>query len=138
MTQPNVMQMNALSVVQAAYKNFAAGDIEALLEQMDQSIHWQLPRVEGARITGTRTGRDAVRRFFGELAEDQESVVFEPREFVADGDRVVTLGHYIWKIRATGKQFESDFAHVFTVRDGRVDSFTEFFDTAASEQAYKA
>jgi ketosteroid isomerase-like protein len=137
MTQPNVAQMNALSVVQAGYNNFAAGDVEALLDKMDDAVQWALPRIAGVRVSGTRSGRNAVRGFFRELDEDQQSVIFEPREFITEGDRVVTLGHYVWKVRATGKQYEGDFAHVFTVRDGRITRFTEFGDTAAVEEAYR-
>jgi len=47
---------------------------------------------------------------------------FEPKEFIATGDKVVALGHY----RAPTpikKSFDSDFAMVFTLRNGKVTRF---------------
>ena len=51
--------------------------------------------------------------------------------FVAQGDKVVTLGHYLWRVKATDGEWESDFAHLFSVRDGRVTRFQEFTDADA-------
>ena len=60
---------------------------------------------------------------------------FEPKEFVATGDKVVALGHY----KATTpikKGFASDFAMVFTFREGKVTRFQEFCDSSAINAAY--
>src|SRR5690242_8698790 len=116
---------NSLSVVEQAYANFKRGDIVALLAQMDQSIDWQLPDIPSARIGGRREGLERVREFFTVLGSDQDVVTFEPRQFVAQGNTVVALGDYEWRVKATGKSFKSDFAHVFTVRDGKVTRFQE-------------
>ena len=40
-----------------------------------------------------------------------------PREFIAQGDKVVVLGHGAWTTRDTGRDFESDWVHVFTVEN---------------------
>lgn len=58
--------------------------------------------------------------------------------FLAQGDKVVTLGHYLWRVKATEGEWESDFAHLFTVRDGRVTRFQEFTDTGALSHALGA
>jgi hypothetical protein len=60
---------------------------------------------------------------------------FEPKEFVATGDKVVTLGHYAGTTPAK-KGFDSDFAMVFTLRNGKVTHFQEFCDSAAINAAY--
>lgn len=41
------------------------------------------------------------------------------------------IGHYGITARTTGKHFESDWVHVFTIEDGRCLMFQEFTDTAA-------
>jgi ketosteroid isomerase-like protein len=68
---------------------------------------------------------------------NQETLEFEPREFIAQGDKVVSLGHYRWRVKTTGREFSSDFAHVFTVRDGKIVSFQEYTDTASAARAYQ-
>jgi ketosteroid isomerase-like protein len=74
--------------------------------------------------------------FFSMLAQDQEALVFEPTRFVAEGDLVVALGHYQWRVKATGREIASEFAHVFTVKNNRIVRFQEFMDTAAFVAGY--
>ena len=62
--------------------------------------------------------------------------MFEPTRFVGEGDLVVALGHYRWRVKATGREIASEFAHEFTVRDGRIVRFQEFMDTAAFVAGY--
>jgi ketosteroid isomerase-like protein len=56
---------------------------------------------------------------------------------IQDFDKLVALGHYAWHIKSTDREWESDSAHVFTVRDGRVTGFQEYTDTAALADAYR-
>jgi hypothetical protein len=122
------------AIVQQAYTNFKTGDIPGLLDLLSDEVTWELPEIEGVAITGKR---DGVKEFFATLARDQEVVEFEPREFVAQGDRVVSLGDYKWRVKDTDREFASDFAHVFTIRDGKVTGFREYFDSAAVAAAYR-
>jgi uncharacterized protein len=128
---------NSIGVVEEAYNNFKRGDVGALLAQMDASIEWHVPDVPSARFGGRRQGQERVREFFTILGTDQDVVTFEPRQFFAQGDTVVALGNYEWRVKATGKSFRSDFAHVFTVRDGKVTRFQEYTDSAAASEAYR-
>lgn len=125
------------AVAQQAYENFKTGNIPALLDQLSDAVTWELPEIEGVPIAGKRTGRDEVGEFFAAVARDQEVIEFEPREFVAQGDKVVSLGHYHWRVRATGREFASEFVHVFTIRDGKVTGFREHFDSAVVAAAYR-
>ena len=49
----------------------------------------------------------------------------------------MALGDYAWRVKSTGREYESDFVHVFTVRDEKVARFQEFMDTAAVSAAYR-
>lgn len=125
------------ATVQQSYHNFKTGNIQALLDQMSEDVTWQLPEIEFVPLAGKRDGRYAVREFFAMVARDQEVLEFEPREFVAQGDKVVSLGHYKWRVKDTGREFASDFVHIFTVRDGKIVAFREHFDTAVVAVAYQ-
>lgn len=131
MSQENIL------VVEKAYNNFKSGDIKSLLETLAEDVQWELPSMENVPFSGKRAGREQVRQFFATLAELQESLQFEPREFIADRDKVVSLGYYRWRVKSTDKTFECPFAHVFTIRDGKVVRFQEFMDTAVAAGAYK-
>ena len=53
-----------------------------------------------------------------------------------DGDDVVVPGHVTLRVKTTGKMCETDFVHWFTVRDGKLTSWRDYFDTYALAQAY--
>ena len=129
-------QENA-ATVQQAYHNFKTGNIQGLLDQMSDNVTWELPEIEGVPLAGKRIGRDGVKDFFATLARDQDVLEFEPLESLAQGDKVISLGHYKWRVKDTGREYASDFVHVFTVRDGKITGFREHFDTAVVAAAYQ-
>lgn len=124
-------------VVQQAYQNFKTGDIKALIGLMTEDVSWQLPETENVPFAGKRRGQGEVGQFFATLADVQDVVRFEPQEFIAQGDKVIALGQYTWRVKVSGREYGSDWAHVFTIRDGKISGFNEYMDTAAATNAYK-
>ena len=127
-----------VKVVQDAYAAFKAGDITTLVSLMADDVSWYLPGPKDILpFVGQRRGREQVREFFASVAEHQEAEQFDPREFVSQGDHVVASGQYRWRVKGTGQSFRSDFAHFFTIRNGKISNFHEYFDTHASVTAYR-
>jgi uncharacterized protein len=127
-----------VKVVQDAYAAFQRGDIPGLLNSLADNIVWTIPGPKELPFVGQRTGRDQVAQFFAILAQHQEPEQFEPRTYVAQGDTVVALGRFRWRVKSNGNSAESDFAHVFTIRNGKVATFNEYTDTHAIAVAYSA
>ena len=126
-----------IELIRQAYDAFINGDSERLLSYMAQDIAWEIPDVSGVPFAGKRQGRDNVAEFFQMVAAAQQLRDFRPAEFIAQGDRVVALGHYEWTVRATGSDWGSDWVHIFTVRDGKVTAFKEHMDTHRVVEAYQ-
>jgi ketosteroid isomerase-like protein len=124
-------------LVQDAYAAFGRNDIPTILSYLADDIVWV--GVYGAAshvpTSGERRGKAAVDEFFKQVAEHVKFDQFEPREFLATGDKVVVLGHYA-ATTPVKKSFKSDFAMVFTLRNGKVIRFQEFCDSAAVNDAY--
>jgi ketosteroid isomerase-like protein len=131
------MSQDNAKLVQQAYQHFKQGNIPAVLELMAENVEWHTPEIENISFSGTRVGRAKVGEFFSLLAQHQDALQFEPQQFVAQDDKVVALGQYEWKIKKTGRTYKSPFAHVFTIREGRVTGFHEYLDTARAAAAYK-
>jgi uncharacterized protein len=91
-------------------------------------------RLAGA---GTYNGKQAVLAWFGTLAENLEFQVFEPREFIAQGDKVVSLLYAEAVTRRNGRKIVNHEAHVWTFRDGNVVRIQFYQDTAAIVAAYR-
>ena len=130
-------EQDNVAVVRRAYEQFKGGDIKGILGSLTDEVDWRLPDIKGASFSGARRGRESVGGFFSQLAESQDSLSFEPREFVAQGDKVVALGTYRWRVKKTGREYGGDWAHVFTVREGRIEGFHEFMDSAQAESAFR-
>ena len=126
-----------VSLVQQIYSDFKSGNIEGLLAKLDPNIAWELPEIQNVPFAGKRNGRDAVADFFSLVNSSQEALRFDAMGFVAQGDRVVSLGTYEWRVYETGRTFTANFAHVFTIQNGAVTDFTEYTDTALAEHAYQ-
>ena len=120
-----------LSVIRQGYEAFGRGDMDAMLQSFDEQITWVTPGPPDLATSGKRTGRQEVAGFFASVNQLFDIQRFEPREFIARGDLVVVLGSETAAARSTGKVIELDWVHVFTMRNGKVTAFQEFFDTAA-------
>jgi len=127
-----------LDVVRQGYEAFGRGDINALLESLDEHVHWKTPGPPELATSGNRTGRQEVAGFFASVNQLFDIQRFEPREFIARGDLVVVLGSETAVARSTGKVIDLDWVHVFTLQNGKVAAFQEFFDTAAVVAALSA
>lgn len=124
-------------LVESGYDFFGKGDVEGLLKLFTDDIKWTVPEIENAPFAGSRSGKSDVGKFFQQLSEAEDISEFVPKEFVAQGDKVVVLGRSKATARATGKTYETDWVHVFTLRDGKVAEFHEFFDNAAANKAFQ-
>ena len=56
---------------------------------------------------------------------------FEPKEFLAVDDKVIVLGDDTGRVKATGTVVDTEWAHVMTIRNGKVVRFHEYEDTSA-------
>ncbi len=127
-----------VGVVQQGYEALGRGDIPALLDLMADDVEWTLQGPSVIPWAGTRRGREGVAEFFSLLGETLEFEQFEPREFVAQGDTVVVLGYERSLVKPTGRTFEQEWAHVYTLKDGKIAKARFIEDTAAQVVAFDA
>ncbi|HEY2904798.1 MAG TPA: nuclear transport factor 2 family protein [Vicinamibacterales bacterium] len=115
----------------------ARQDFPAIIDRLDDSIVWKGVYGAGPHVptSGERHGKNQVAEFFKQVAANANFSRFEPKDFIATGDKVVALGHYT-ATTPLGKKFDSDFAMVFTFRSGKIVEFQEFMNSAALDAAY--
>lgn len=126
-----------IKLVQQAYDDYARGDLDHLLSCMTPHIEWEIPTVPSLAFTGKRRGHEEVAEYFRLANEQQALRQFTPKEFIAEGDKVVVLGFGAWTAKDTGRDFESDWVHVFTVKDGQIAAFREFMDAHLAVEAFE-
>lgn len=123
---------------QELYGAFGRGDIATLLEAMTEDVIFQAPGAADLPWSGVSEGKAAVQEWFGRLAQSIEFQVFEPREFIAQGERVVAFVYTEIVTRHNGRKAINPEAHSWTFRDGKVVKFQVYHDTAVIEAAYRA
>lgn len=123
-----------LEATKAAYAAFGRGDIPAVLQDLADNVEWISPGE--SPISGTIRGKAAVQEWFGKLNETMEFQIFDPHDFIAQGDKVVVLVHSeTTTVRSTGKKLVTDLAHVHTREKGKLVRFQEYSDTLAFAHA---
>ena len=114
------------------YAKLAAGDAPSALGLMAPDIEWITMwhyKVEGR-------GPDRVAEgLFKPLMAEWTSFSLVPTEFITAGETVVSLGDFKGVHGATGKTSKARYAHVWTVKDGKITRFRQYIDTLAVAEA---
>jgi ketosteroid isomerase-like protein len=130
-------EQDNIALVRQGYEAYTKGDLQRLLSLFSRDIDWDMPSIEGVPFTGKRHGIDAVAECFRLMADSQEAREFKPDEFIGQDDKVLVLGHCTFAVKSTGREFSSDFCHVFRIAGGKVASFKEYDDSYAAAKAYQ-
>ena len=80
---------------------------------------------------GIHNGRKGAAEFFMAVGESLEPQQFELRDYIVQGNKVVVLGYQRGKAKPTGRQYEIEFVHLWSLRGGRFTEFRVFNDTGA-------
>ena len=121
-----------VAIIERFYECIEAGDIDGLVTCLADDCEGQhagLPEL--IPWAGTYRGHAGIIEFFGLLDQQLEPVSSEPPKFIAQGDTVIVLGRDKNLVKETGNTYEADWAHVFTLRDGKIADVRELTDTAS-------
>jgi hypothetical protein len=123
-----------VQIVKDAFAAIGRGDMQGLLALSAEDIEWIIPG-EDWPLAGTRRGHAGLADLFQTQSESMETTFMEPREFVAQGDRVFVVGFARGRVKATNKTWEDDWVFAITVRNGKLTSIREYVDTQALARA---
>ena len=126
---------NPAEVVRSFYDKLKVGDAPGALSLMAHDIEWIT--MWHYKVIGRGPERVA-EGLFKPLMAEWSSFALEPTEFIVDGDTVVSLGRFTGVHGSTGKQVEAGYAHVWTVKDGKIARFRQYIDTLAIAKARRS
>jgi uncharacterized protein len=116
----------ALDVVQQVYAAFGRRDMPALLKLVADEVDWKEVCPASSPSSGLRRNPGEVGEYFAAVAQANDISVFEPREFIEAGENVTTLGYMEGSARDTKQKFQTEWAQIFTVRNGKITRFRMF------------
>ena len=125
-----------VQIVKDFFAAMGGSDRQGLLALAAEDIEWIIPG-EDWPLAGTHRGHAGLADLLKTASESIETST-EPREFVAQGDRVLVAGFAKGTIKATNKTFEDDWIFAITVQDGKLTNIREYVDTQALARAARA
>jgi len=130
------MSKETVNVVKNIYKAFGEGDFPAVFDLFDPAIEWisaeNSPAAKGSPYHGVSEVREGV---FMLIVAGFDGFAIRVDELLDAGDKVVMLGYYLGARKATGKQFQAQVAHIWTIAAGKAVKFQQYTDTYQLAQA---
>ncbi len=124
-------------IVQLLYSAFAKRDVNAIVELLSSDVEWGEPENPFNPAGGTRYGHQGFLEWVNIGRQAEEILELEPLKVLTDNDSVAVVGYTKCLAIRTGKTYESDFVHLFTLKDGLITRFQEFFDTYIAGEAFR-
>ncbi|MBL0123049.1 MAG: nuclear transport factor 2 family protein [Betaproteobacteria bacterium] len=132
----NKADLSAREIVTSFYAAIARGDVEAIFAVLHPNLDWT--EAEGIpNASGTwRSRKEVVDKLLIRSEEDWVEFSATPLALSSD-DRVVALGVYAGTAKSTGRSMQAEFAHLWSVRDGRLASFKMYADKLLIDRAMR-
>ncbi|NIE84936.1 MULTISPECIES: nuclear transport factor 2 family protein [Burkholderia] len=122
----------AVEIVQNFYAALERGDAPQALALMADDIEWTTMWHYQVKERGPQAVAEGL---LAPLMAEWSSFRIAPTEFVSEGETVVSIGRFVGTHGATGKTADAGYAHVWTVRSGRIARFRQYIDTKAVADA---
>src|SRR5262245_59417581 len=126
-----------LEIVCTLYACFGRGDLAGLMALLHDDVDWVWNGPAVIPYAGARRGHSGVGALLRSLSDSLAIEELAPRRFLAKADTVVVVGDERARVTATARSFATSWAHVWTVRAGKIASVRCFADTAAIAAAFQ-
>jgi ketosteroid isomerase-like protein len=123
-------------IIEDIYKNYATGNMAAVLSCFDNDIIWERPGAPFIPFAGIFKGIKEVTKMFAIQATTLSISKFLPEKICTNEDTVVVLGHDEADVISTGKSYSIRWAQVFTLKDGKIIHVQVYLDTKTVADAF--
>lgn len=130
------MSRRNIDATAAIYAAIPAGDLDGALVHLDPEIRITYYGTPAIPYAGDYRGIDEALTFFSRVGTAIEIVEMQAWKFIAEGDDLAAWGRQRFRRRDTGREWESEFAHIITLRDGRWLHFRDFMNSALTHLAF--
>lgn len=126
-----LLNTDNISVVSSLYTNFGKGDVPAVLAALDEKVVWNEAEGNALADRNPYIGPDAVLNgVFTRVLEGfpnftLNNIVLHNME----NNQVLATLRYNGTNKSTGKELNSQAAHLWTLKDGKIIAFQQYVDT---------
>ncbi len=126
------VETNVITVL-AVYEAFGRGDVRAITDRLTDDVHWVAHLDPVVSWSGDYSTKDRVPEFFSAIFQSVDVEAFEPQEWIAQNDTVVSVGVFACRVHATGKHARTRFVFLWKLRDGVIHSYEQFHEPAVAD-----
>jgi ketosteroid isomerase-like protein len=119
-----------VKTIQEIYAAFSRGDVAFIVTRLTDDIRWVNHFDSIVPWGGDFSGIERIPAFFEAIFQSVDVEIFEPSEWIADGDAVVSLGEFGCRVRATGKRARTRWVFIWKFRDAKIFSYEQFHHPA--------
>lgn len=124
------MSASNVTAIKRIYDAFQAGDIATAIDGMDPGIVWNeaddFPYSDRNPYVGPQAILEGV---FGRIGAEWDGFGAHVEELLDAGDTVVALGRYSGTYKATNKPQDTQFVHVWRLKEGKAVRFQQYANT---------
>jgi len=135
----NIPKSDNASLVRSMYDAFANGDVPGVLKCLDENVEWNeaenFPYADGNPYIGHDAVVEGVFARIGAEWEYWNLVDIKVHEMY--DNMVLATGRYNAKNKKSGKKINAQFAHVWSLKDGKATSFQQYADTRQVAKAVR-
>ncbi len=119
------------AIIDALYKAFSAGDIPAVLGAMDDNIVWNEAESNPYADGNPYIGPDAVLNgVFARVGAEHDYFTLEDIQLhEMSNNKILATLRYNAKYKETGKLYDVQVAHLWTLNEGKIVAFQQYVDT---------
>ena len=130
------MSKENVETVRRTYEAYEKKDVAAAFSALAPNVEWHQAENFIYADRSPYVGPQAMLGgLFARFAAEWENFTTVTNELLDAGDKVIALGYYTGTYKKTGKAVHAQFAHVWTLSDGKVVRFDQYTDTAQFAQA---
>lgn len=123
-----------LELIRATYEGSSEDNGRNLLAALAPDASWT--EAEGFPYAGTYIGPEAIiAGVFERLGSEWIDYRADVDTYLADGDQVAAFGVYSGTYKATGKAMTATFAHLYSIKDGKIATMQQIVDSHMVQQA---
>jgi 3-oxoadipate enol-lactonase len=128
--------MQPVEIVRRYFEVFSAGNIDAVLDLLDEKVVWNVAGVPNVPTVGLLRGKEKVRLWMENFPTKFQPLDFTiDRYFVNESDVLVT-GRFRHRVLVTDRVVGSDLIIRFTVKDDLICRYQILEDSAILSQAF--
>jgi len=137
-TDVNFETPSNLSVIDSAYKAFAVGNIPAVLAVMNANIVWNEAEGNAYADGNPYIGPDEVLNgVFARIGAEHEYFnLTDIKLHEMSNNQVLATLRYKAKIKNNGAEYNTQAAHLWTLKNGKVINFQQYVDTKQLADAF--